>query len=150
MAGQDADAAIGCAHRLGRQAEAAYQTVTELLGTLRKQGGLGWDAVLDLTRELDTWQVYRSPREARAQMRNRYDEDRWLGQEFFPIFIVEKDTMEPVCQPIAMRWQMRFASSRGYGSLTLQHDVAKLIIERGARTGQMAGRRSAATRSIVS
>jgi hypothetical protein len=32
--------------------------------------------------------------------------------------------MEPVCQPMASRWQMPFASSRGYGSLKLQHDVA--------------------------
>jgi len=49
----------------------------------------------------------------------RYDEDRWLGQPYFPIFIVEKDTMEPVCQPMAQRWQMAFASSRGYSSLKL-------------------------------
>src|SRR6476469_1927215 len=45
------------------------------------------------------------------------------GQPFFPIFIVEKDTMEPVCQPMAMNWHMPFASSRGYSSLKLQHDV---------------------------
>jgi hypothetical protein len=30
--------------------------------------------------------------------------------------------MEPVCKPMARRWQMPFASSRGYGSLILQHD----------------------------
>ena len=57
--------------------------------------------VLDLTRDLDEWQIFSSPREARVDMRNSYDEDRWRGQPSFPIFIVEKDTMEPVCRPMA-------------------------------------------------
>jgi hypothetical protein len=101
------------------------------LGTLRKQGRLGWDMVLDLTRDVDEWQTYASPREARAAMRRRYQEDRWLGQLYYPILIVEKDTMEPVAKPMARRWQMPFASSRGYGSLKLQHDIAELHRERG-------------------
>jgi hypothetical protein len=45
--------------------------------------------------------------------------------------------MEPICRPMASRWQMPFASSRGYGSLTLQHDLAELLLQRHARTGQM-------------
>jgi hypothetical protein len=45
--------------------------------------------VLDLTRELDEWQTYLSPREARAAMRRQYDEDRWFGRRYFPILIVE-------------------------------------------------------------
>jgi hypothetical protein len=118
--------------------DAAYKRVTDVLGVLRKQGRLGWDMVLDLTRELDEWQTYGSPREARAALRRRYDEDRWLGQRYYPIFIVEKDTMEPVCQPMAQRWQMPFASSRGYSSLKLQHDVAEMLNHRYARTGQWA------------
>jgi hypothetical protein len=113
--------------------DAAYDRVTAVLGILRKQGEIDWDAVLDLTRELVQWQTYESPREARAAMRRRYDEDRWLGQPYYPIFIVEKDTMEPVCKPMARRWQMPFASSRGYSSLALQHDVAEVLIERYAR-----------------
>jgi len=94
--------------------------------------------VLDNTRELDTWLMYRSPLETRVSMRRVYDEDRWLGQPYFPVTIVEKDTMEPICQPIARGWQMPFASSRGYGSLKLQHDVAEQLIHRKARTGQSA------------
>jgi hypothetical protein len=65
-------------------------------------------------------------------MRRSYSEDRWVGQKFYPILIVEKDTMEPVCKPMARRWQMPFASSRGYGSLTLQHDVAEMLNRRRA------------------
>lgn len=118
--------------------EAAYKRVTDILGVLRKAGDLGWDAVLDLTRELDEWMMYGSPREARRSMRRRYDEDRWSGQPFYPVHVVEKDTMEPVCRPIAMRWQMPFASSRGYSSLKLQHDVAQMINRRHAKTGQPA------------
>lgn len=48
------------------------------------------------------------------------------------MLLVEKDTIEP----IASKWQMPFASSRGYSSLTLQHDVAKMLIGRHAKTGQ--------------
>jgi hypothetical protein len=89
------------------------------------EGDLDWDMVLDLTRELEDWQVFASPREARAHLRQYYDEDRWLGQRYFPVFVVEKDTLQPVCRPMAEGWQMKFASSRGYGSLTLQHDTAE-------------------------
>jgi hypothetical protein len=127
---------MGDTEEAKRARDAAYDRITDVLGTLRKQGKLGWDAVLDLTRELDEWQTYGSPREARAALRRRYDEDRWLGQKFFPILIVEKDTMEPVCRPMARRWQMPFASSRGYGSLKLQHDIAEMIRHRYAKTGQ--------------
>jgi hypothetical protein len=71
-------------------------------------------------------------------MRRDYDEDRWLWQKFYPVLIVEKDTMEPVCRRMASRWQMSFASSRGYSSLTLQHDAAQMLNDRYARTGQTA------------
>ena len=121
-----------------RSRDSAYARVTSILGILRKAGRLHWDMVLDLTRELDECQTYGSPREARAALRERYDEDRWLGQPYFPIFIVEKDTMEPVCQPMALRWQMPFASSRGDSSLKLQHDVAQMLRHRYARNGQWA------------
>src|SRR5262249_41976479 len=67
--------------------DAAYDRITGVLGTLRKMGRLDWDTVLDLTRELDEWQTYGSPREARAALRERYDEDRRLGQPYFPIFV---------------------------------------------------------------
>ena len=46
--------------------------------------------------------------------------------------------MEPVCQPMAQRWQMPFASSRGYSSLKLQHDVADMLNHPYARAGQWA------------
>jgi hypothetical protein len=118
--------------------KAAYKRILDILGKLRRIGRLGWDAVLDLTRELTEWQTYASPREARAAMRRNYDEDRWLGQPYYPVLIVEKDTMDPVCRPMAMAWQMRFASSRGYGSLTLQHDVALMLNRRYARLKQPA------------
>ena len=111
-----------------RSRDRAYKAVTKKLGQLRMAGKLDWDMVLDLTRELVEWQVYDSPRAARAALRRRYDEDRWPGQTYYPILIVEKDTLEPVCLPFAERWQMPFASSRGYSSLKLQHDVAKLLI----------------------
>jgi hypothetical protein len=118
--------------------DAAYDRVTAILGVLRKAGRLDWDIVLDLTRELDEWQTYANPREARAALRRRYSEDRWLGQPGYPILIVEKDTMEPVCRPMAQGWQMPFASSRGYSSLRLQYDVANMLNRRLARTGQAA------------
>jgi hypothetical protein len=116
--------------------DAAYDRINKLLVELRKQGEIGWDAVVDLTRELDQWQTYESPREARKAMRRSYTEDRWLGQLYYPCLIVEKDTLEPICKPMARRWQMPFASSRGYSSLKLQHDVATMFEERRVKTGQ--------------
>jgi hypothetical protein len=119
-----------------RSRDAAYDRITHVLKVLRMQGELGWGDVIDLTRELDQWQTYRSAREAREHLRRRYDEDRWDGQSFYPVLVVEKDTMEPVLRPVAMRWQMPFASSRGYSSLKLQHDTAAAIRERYAKTKQ--------------
>jgi hypothetical protein len=115
----------------------AYKTVTAKLGALRMAGRLGWNMVLDLTRELDEWETFDSPREARASMRRHYSEDRWLGQWRYPVLIVEKDTLEPICKPIASRWQMPFASSRGYSSLKLQHDLAEMLLARFVKTKQV-------------
>jgi hypothetical protein len=39
---------------------------------------------------------------------------------------------------MAQNWQMPFASSRRYGSLTLQHDVAEMLRRRHAQTEQPA------------
>jgi hypothetical protein len=65
----------------GRKSRAnAVKRITAVLGALRKNGDLRWEAVLDLTRELDQPLVYASPRAAHASMRRIYDEDRWLGQ----------------------------------------------------------------------
>jgi hypothetical protein len=110
-----------------RSRDAAYKRVTAVLGVIRMQGRLGWHMVLDLTRELVRWRTCSSPREARKRMRQTYTEDKWSGQPCFPIMVVEKDTLVPVCEPMAERWQMPFASSRGYGSLTLQHDTAAML-----------------------
>ena len=121
---------MGASDAAKKARDAAYDRVLDVLGRLRMQDHLGWDAVLDLTRELVEWQTYGSPREARVHMRQRYSEDRWIGQPYYPILIVEKDTMEPICRPMAQRWQMPFASSRGYSSLTLQHDIALMLKRR--------------------
>jgi hypothetical protein len=129
---------MGASDAAKKERDAAYGRVLDVLGTMRMSGQLGWDMVLDLTRELDEWQVYGNPREARAAMRRSYDEDRWLGQDWYPVLIVEKDTMEPVCKPMASRWQMPFASSRGYSSLRLQHDVADMLNRRLDKTKQFA------------
>ena len=128
---------MGASDEAKQEREAAYKRVLDVLGKMRMAGQLAWEMVLDLTRELDEWQMYGSPREARARMRRVYDEDRWLGQRYYPVMIVEKDTMEPVCKPMAMRWQMPFASSRGYSSHRLQHDVAQMLNQRRAKTGQL-------------
>jgi hypothetical protein len=129
---------MGASDAAKQSREAAYKRIGDVLGKLRKSGRLSWQSVLDLTRELDEWLTFDSPRDARAVLRRQYDEDRWLGQPFYPFNVVEKDTMEPVCKPMAKDWQMPFASSRGYASLTLQHDVAERIVQRYAQTGQTA------------
>jgi hypothetical protein len=103
---------------------------------LRMNGRLAWDAVLDLTGEIAEPLTFRDPRDARQWLRGIYDEDRWLGQDFCTVLIVEKDTMQPVCKPIADRWQIPFASSRGQGSATPQHGVAELLTRRFAVTRQ--------------
>ena len=67
-----------------RSRDAAYDRVTSVLGELRKSGGIGWGDVLDLTRDLDERQTFDSPREARAALRRGYDEDRSIGQPYYP------------------------------------------------------------------
>lgn len=119
---------MGASKEAKRERDGAYKRVLRVLKKLRMlDDRLPFYMVLDLSRELTEWQTFRSPREARRHMRDRYQEDRWIGQPFRPILIVEKDTLEPVTKPLAHGWQMPFASSRGYSSVTLQHDVAELL-----------------------
>ena len=60
---------MGASDAAKAERNAAYKRVTDVLGVMRMSGQLGWHMVLDLTRELDEWQTYSSPREARARMR---------------------------------------------------------------------------------
>ena len=128
---------MGATKKAKASRDAAYDRVTSILGELRKRGEIGWGDVLDLTRELDKPLMFNSHREAREVIRSRYDEDRWIGQPYYPMLIVEKDTLEPICKPMAERWQLPFASSRGYSSLTLQHDVATMLESRWAKGKQL-------------
>jgi hypothetical protein len=84
-----------------RSRDGAYKRVLDLLGRLRQSGRIGWEAVLDLTRELIECSTFDSPRDARAFLRRIYDEDRWIGQRYYPVVLVEKDTIEPVLRPFA-------------------------------------------------
>jgi hypothetical protein len=129
---------MGDSEAAKKSRQAAYKAVSDVLGVLRMEGRLPWRMVLDLTRELDEPLIYDSPRDARQHLRSIYNEDRWHGQPFYPIVIVEKDTLEPIVKPHARHWSMPFASSRGYSSLTLQRDTARMLRDRHARTGQPA------------
>ena len=53
---------------------AAYKRVADLLGVLRKSGNLPWSAALHLTRALDEWQTYASPREGWTRMLRSVDQ----------------------------------------------------------------------------
>ena len=104
---------------------------------LRKAGRLDWDPVLDLTRDLDEWQTYRSPREAPAALRRRYQEDRWLGQPYSDFNCREGHAGASLpADGAAVTDAVRL--SRGYGSLKLQHDVAEMLRHRFAKTKQLA------------
>jgi hypothetical protein len=70
---------MGASNAAKASREAAYNRVNSVLAKLRKAGRLSWSMVLDLTRELVRWQIYGSARQARAEMRQSYDEDRWIS-----------------------------------------------------------------------
>jgi hypothetical protein len=129
---------MGASDAAAKARTKAYKRITDVLVALQLNGRLAWDAVLELTHEIAEPLTFRDPRDAQQWLRGIYDEDRWLGQPFYPLLIVEKDTMEPICRPLARRWQILFVSSRGYGSLKLQHDIAQLLNRRQAETGQPA------------
>jgi hypothetical protein len=60
---------MGASDAAKKSRDIAYKRITGILVTLRKAGRIGWGMVLDLTRELDVWQIYALVREARAHMR---------------------------------------------------------------------------------
>jgi hypothetical protein len=62
---------------------------------------------------------------------------RHTGEPIKAADSLDEAKAEPVCRPMAMQWQMPFASSRGYSSLTLQHDIAQMLARRRAKTEQL-------------
>jgi hypothetical protein len=87
-----------------RKQETGNRKQERVLDVLRKAGDLHWSMVLDLTRELDQWQTYGSPREARA------------GQPFFPILVVSAPDalwgLDQACQGSAPQMHSRDAYER--------------------------------------
>ena len=87
--------------------DAAQQRITTNLGALRMAGRLGWDRC---SISPVSWIASGRPTAHHATPARCYaavyDEDRWIGQPLYPVLIVEKDTLEPVCKPSRRRWQM--------------------------------------------
>lgn len=103
---------------------ASYKKVGSALDWLRKSGEVDFSAIEDRGRSITRWQVFADPDEARAQMRDQYDEDRWDTQERRIAVLVEKAALAGIIEPVCMRWQVPFVAVRGYSSTSLAAEVA--------------------------
>jgi hypothetical protein len=121
----------------GKESRAkAQKRISDILGVLRKQGRLSWDMVID------QWQMFGSPREARADLRRSYDEDRWLEQEYYPIFIVEKDSL--------LRSGKRFSCRSSAGMARIAFSSSPQVPERRPKSGKSKFSASATIRWPIS
>jgi hypothetical protein len=78
----------------------AYKRVTNAVA-LRMNGRMGRGVDHGRNREPLT---FRRSTRCTANAARHHDEDWWLGRTLHGL-IVEKDTMQPVCKPIADRWK---------------------------------------------
>jgi len=98
-----------------------YQDVTDLLTRLRLDGSIPFDAVVDETRPVVTWDTHRSvgpfiTREL-EDLFSGYWRDLLQSQPNHVELLVEKNTVAQDLKPIAAKYALPMTSGRGYSSL---------------------------------
>jgi hypothetical protein len=93
-----------------------YKRLGVIVRDARRAGLIDWAAIEDRTRNLQSWQSFRGPKDAIDGRARTYAEDLWRGQRYRPEVWIEKDALTGVIEPACARWRLPSFAARGNGS----------------------------------
>jgi hypothetical protein len=87
---------------------------------------------LRIVDELPHWQ---DPQEIVGAVAQQYRIDKWEGQPYRPVVLIEKDALAGVIEPTCRTLDVAYLACRGYTSLSAMKDVGDRLL-RFVRAGQ--------------
>ncbi len=113
----------------------SYKALVELLTRARITGEIPFAAIADTTRPVTVWRTWREIggfiAEAKGELFKGYWRDLQQSQPNHIEIVAEKNTVEPILRPVAMRYCVPLTSGRGYCSLPPRHDMATRFRQSG-------------------
>ncbi len=115
---------------------ASSSDLSDMIVRMRLNAEIPWEAIHDPTRPVTVWDVYDNPRLfLRAQLEGfmkGYYRNLMRSQPNHVEIVVEKNTVEPILKPIAMKYTIPMTSGRGFTS----HPPLRAIQQRFLKSGK--------------
>lgn len=107
--------------------EGGYSAVQEQLVSLRREGLIDYDRIVDNTRRVIQREGYESPSQYLAAVSGGYRADYWLMQPQMVSVFLEKDALSELVSEVTLRYQVPLYVARGYTSVTFIRDAAEAL-----------------------
>ena len=113
----------------------SYKACTELCSRARLEGLIPWEAIGDATRPVTNWNVYPGTgpyiRDELDGLFKKYWRDLQASQPNHIEIVGEKNTVEPMLRPVALKYCLTLTIGRGYCSLPPRQEMASRFHKSG-------------------
>lgn len=114
-----------------------YDRLGNVVNRARLAGLMDWDFIEDRTRNLRSWNAFRTPGALIDLNQWQYGVDHWVGQQHRVEVWVEKEALVSVVQRAASATNVPFFACRGYVSQSELHSAAKRHLQHERRGAQV-------------
>lgn len=113
-----------------------YKRVVKVVTDGRMAGLLDWDCIEDRHRSWQRRQHWDSGQQYIDAVANSYHMDKWVGQEYRPFVLIEKDALSGVFSSVCYNLDVPMLSCKGYLSASSSRDFATLDLRYTIADGQ--------------
>jgi hypothetical protein len=96
---------------------ANYKCLASIVADARMAGLLDWDWIEDRLRVVADLAHWLDPQEIVGAVATQYRIDKWQGQSYRPIVLIEKDALAGVIEPTCRSLDVAYLACRGYTSV---------------------------------
>ncbi len=102
-----------------------YKWLGTILGNGRNAGFIDWDMIVDRGRTVDKNSHWESPSSIIRSAAQSFAIDKWVGQSYRVVVMVEKDALSGILRPVCEELDVEFSANKGYASQTHLYEIAK-------------------------
>lgn len=94
----------------------SYKRLGSVINDARLAGLLDWDAIEDRTRNLESPNIWDSPKDILEACAKQFKFDIWASQTTRVEVWIEKEALVGVIEPVCQKWRVPYFACRGYTS----------------------------------
>ncbi len=121
-------------HGVLEKTEQAYKRLSDHLVQMRLDGTVPFERIVDGHRMRRNTAGWASPIEAMEALIEQYTYDRWEDQSALVEIWCEKDALSGIILPICEEYGVTYVACKGFASISLAHETAKLFARRAKPT----------------